>query len=244
MTTREAFLQRVRQAVVEGNRLTAAPPMPERGRTGYQGAGADPVPRFCQELRNAGGVAHEAKSSEHARAIVRELVSTKSARKLLLSRGGIVERLELPRLLRDMGSEVLIADALPASTKDAFFQADLGISNVAYLVAETGTVVVATSAITPPSPLGKGVEGEGRRVGADPRSISLLPPVHIAVAQRNQILPDLFDLFDLFSPIGAKPQFPPSCLTLITGPSKTGDIELKLVTGVHGPGEVHVVICD
>jgi L-lactate dehydrogenase complex protein LldG len=36
----------------------------------------------------------------------------------------------------------------------------------------------------------------------------------------------------------------PSSVVLVTGPSKTGDIELKLTTGVHGPGEVHLVILD
>ena len=50
-------------------------------------------------------------------------------------------------------------------------------------------------------------------------------------------MPDLFDLFQ-----GARKDKMPSCLTPITRPSKTGDIELKLVTGVHGPGELHVII--
>jgi L-lactate dehydrogenase complex protein LldG len=110
--------------------------------------------------------------------------------------------------------------------REDFFAAEVGITNVHRLIAETGTVVLASKP-------------------DEPRSASLLPPVHIAIADRSQLLPDLFDLFDLFSPVANLSQStPPSCLTLITGPSKTGDIELKLVTGVHGPGEIHVILCN
>ena len=72
------------------------------------------------------------------------------------------------------------------------------------------------------------------------RLASLLPPVHVAVIEAAQILPDLFDLFARLQ-ISGHPEMP-SNLTLITGPSKTGDIELRLTTGVHGPGEWHVII--
>ena len=76
----------------------------------------------------------------------------------------------------------------------------------------------------------------------EPRSASLLPPVHVVLAHRRQILPDLFDLFALYKTADGSAPSMPSCLTVITGPSKTGDIELKLVTGVHGPGELHVIL--
>jgi L-lactate dehydrogenase complex protein LldG len=69
---------------------------------------------------------------------------------------------------------------------------------------------------------------------------SLLPPVHIAIVERAQIVPDLFDLFAILEqqiPTGL-----PTNVALITGPSKTGDIELTLITGVHGPGKWHVII--
>src|SRR5262249_58815118 len=116
--------------------------------------------------------------------------------------------------------EVVCVTELPAATaKESFFAADVGITGVAHLVAETGSLVVET--------------GPERS-----RSESLLPPVHVAVADRAQIVPDLFDLFP------REGRVMPSCLTLITGPSKTGDIELRLVTGVHGPGEVHVILID
>lgn len=225
MNARSAFLDRVRAAVVQGNKAGHAPQLPERGAIGYQGAGPDSVQRFCQELKNAGGFPHIAKDSEEACRIIRDLISAKEACRIVIGTGGMIEDLSLAEKLRRDGLTVSTIDELRGpGGRDTFFAAEVGISNVAYLVAETGSVIMAS--------------------GPDePRFLSLLPPVHIAVASRNQILPDLFDLFDAFSPVGSPDKAPPPCLTVITGPSKTGDIELKLVTGVHGPGEIHVVVC-
>lgn len=219
--SRDDFLQRVRQAVTAGNRA-GAPALPERGKIGYQGAGPDAVQRFVAELAAAGGVAHVVPDGPAALACILELVQQKDAQKILLGRSEVVDALGLENRLTERGCSVLVAEGFTsASCREPFFSADLGISGVAWLIAETGSVV-ATAA------------------PQEPRSVSLLPPVHIAVAHARQILPDLFDLFATLKP--DRPGGLPSCTVLITGPSKTGDIELKLVTGVHGPGEIHVVV--
>jgi L-lactate dehydrogenase complex protein LldG len=218
-SARDTFLQRVRQAVAAGNRAGDAAPLPERGTVGYQGAGPDPVARFCEGLTAAGGHAHLAAGPEDAARQLLGLVQAHSARRVLLGRGPFLDTLALGDRLRAAGLDVILGDALrPAAARDAFFAAEVGITGVSYLIAETGSLVMAAAP-------------------HDPRSLSLLPPVHIAVAERRQLLPDLFDLFGPGAAAGLA-----SGLTLITGPSKTGDIELRLVTGVHGPGEVHVVL--
>jgi L-lactate utilization protein LutC len=222
---RDSFLQRVRHAVAEGNRIGATPALEARGTIGYQGAGPDPVRCFHDALLAAGGQPHIVENRQAAIDRVLDLVRQRSEHKILLGRGRFLDQLNLDCLLRDRGYQVTVVDALGSnSSREPLFAADIGISAVEYLVAETGSVVVAS------------------RTG-DPRSLSLLPPVHIAVAERRQLLPDLFDLFAAYSANGTLPSLP-SCLSVITGPSKTGDIELRLVTGVHGPGEVHVVLCD
>jgi L-lactate utilization protein LutC len=218
--SRTSFLARVRQAVAEGNRAGAIPPLPERGGVGYQGAGADPVARFCSELTAAGGSPHIVTGAA-ALARVLDLIERMAAKRILLGRGPVVDELRLAGVLRGRGLEVAIVDEIePANARETFFAADLGISGVAFAIAETGTLVMAS----------------GR---ADPRSLSLLPPVHLAIVRRDQLLPDLFDFFGEIEP---RKTDLPACLTFITGPSKTGDIEMKLVTGVHGPGELHVVV--
>jgi L-lactate utilization protein LutC len=217
---RDSFLDRVRKAVAAGNRAGIATDLPDRGRVGEQGAGPDPVARFRDQWTAAGGHAHLVGDPAAARDRVLRIAADHAARTVLLGRSAVIDQLDLAAAFGAGAIKTVGVDTLaPADSREAFFGADVGIGGVGYLVAETGTVVL---------PCGPG----------EPRSLSLLPPVYVAVADEGQVLPDLFDLFralDRGRPV-------PSCLSLVTGPSKTGDIELRLVTGVHGPGEVHVVL--
>jgi len=95
----------------------------------------------------------------------------------------------------------------------------VGITSADYCLADTGTLVMISSR-------------------EEARLISLLPPAHIAVVSRHRILGGLDELFTEV-PLPADRS---SSMVLITGPSRTADIEQILVRGVHGPGEIHVVI--
>jgi len=94
---------------------------------------------------------------------------------------------------------------------------DAGVSEAVYGLADTGSVVLAASP-------------------EEPRSRSLLPFVHVSLLREERILPGLEELFEA---VGADL---PSALAIVTGPSRSADIEQTLVVGVHGPGEVHVVL--
>jgi L-lactate dehydrogenase complex protein LldG len=216
-TDRDRFLAAVKEAVAEGNRAGGAPPVPDRAAVGYQGAGDDRVRRFAAELVAVGGTCHVVPDRLAAVSKVHEIVRGKAVSRVAVGTGPTMDALDLRRHLSDAGVEVSGAD----SGREAFFAADVGITGVDFLIAETGSLVILTAP-------------------GQPRSLSLLPPIHIAIADRGQLLPDLFDLFER----PARHPRLPACLSLITGPSKTGDIELRLVTGVHGPGEVHVVLID
>jgi len=97
--------------------------------------------------------------------------------------------------------------------------ADVGITSADYALADTGTLVMLASP-------------------AEARLISLLPPVHIAVVPKARVLSGLDELLTVLP----YPAEQTSSMVLITGPSRTADIEQILVRGVHGPGEIHVVV--
>lgn len=105
--------------------------------------------------------------------------------------------------------------------KNALEAADAGLTECELLVAQTGSVCV-----TGPS--------SGGRV------LSVLPPHHVVVARRSQIVTDLTEAY---ASLAAKyrGQYP-SMISFITGPSRTGDIERILVLGAHGPKRLTILL--
>ena len=103
--------------------------------------------------------------------------------------------------------------------REACAAADVGITSADYALSDTGTLVMLS---TP----------------AEARLVSLLPPAHIAVVPRGRILTGLDELFSVLP----DPAAVASSMVLITGPSRTADIEQILIRGVHGPGQITVMI--
>jgi L-lactate dehydrogenase complex protein LldG len=98
---------------------------------------------------------------------------------------------------------------------------DVGISECDALVAQTGSVLVTS-----------------RSAGG--RALSVLPPHHVVLARREQLVADLPAAFELLQRKYADNY--PSMMSFITGPSRTGDIERILVLGAHGPKRLTIFL--
>jgi len=98
--------------------------------------------------------------------------------------------------------------------KEELFGIHAALTGVDLGIAETGSILL-------------GAEEEAGRL------VSLVAEVHVALVWPDQIEADLLDW----------PTGPPGAI-LISGPSKTADIEIKLVVGVHGPGQLHLIVVE
>ena len=103
-------------------------------------------------------------------------------------------------------------------------EAFIGITSADYCIAETATLTMKT------------------RPG-QPRCVSLLPSIHIAIFRLEQILTNIKELYTLlkWNPT-EQAEGITRCMTFITGPSKTADIEATLVHGAHGPRELYIIV--
>jgi L-lactate dehydrogenase complex protein LldG len=122
------------------------------------------------------------------------------------------------RLPYEVG-RILQAPLTGASSRADQARAEIGVTGCHAAIAETGSVAV--------------LSGAGM-----PRAASLLPPAHLCIVRTA----DLFASIAAFFSARSQDISTAACCTFITGPSRTADIELTLTLGVHGPGEVIVVI--
>ena len=139
----------------------------------------------------------------------------------------LIENLNLPAALSEQEVDVFFADSKELKGENIrrhVIDSYIGITAADFCMADTATLVMRTRA-------------------GQARSVSLVPAIHIAVIELNQIIADLKELYALLKwDPQAKKEGLTNCMTFISGPSKTADIEATMVHGAHGPREVHVFV--
>jgi len=181
-----------------------------------------PVEVFEEELTLVGGTFQRISSREQLYDALREVCAEGGYQNIAVSQEPLIEELQVAENLQRLLSRARVSRLNSLDPMDELRSADAGITACEFLIAETGTIVLRSSPLVP-------------------RSFSLLPHAHIAIATEEQLLPTLASCVPrlqhhlLRSPAS-------SCITLVTGPSRTADIEKVLVRGVHGPRELHVLV--
>jgi L-lactate dehydrogenase complex protein LldG len=184
------------------------------------------VDRFRLEFEALAGVVHHAASLEEIVAVVTRIAERLPTRQVL---AWDEQPLGFPGLHRQLiaAGLSLVPPGLDQQGEGRPGQiaqldsASIGLTGVDAAIAETGSIVV--------------VSGPGR-----PRLASLLTPVHIALVRHRDIVPSLRGLVRSRAALASAG----SNVVVITGPSRTADIEHTLSRGVHGPGEVHVILVN
>jgi iron-sulfur cluster protein len=121
--------------------------------------------------------------------------------------------------------ELLVATARTL-LREQYFKADIGMSGANVVAADTGTMFI--------------IENEGNI-----RLATGAPPIHIALIGMEKLVPTLGDAFKVAEVTWRFANYTiPSYVSMVSGPSKTGDIEKVTTYGAHGPKEVHVIFMD
>ena len=207
-------LMRVRRALGRREPLRAAPEPPEILEPVARLVSSEiGLPELFATRASAQKMTVEPAFPEEVAAKVVGYLVGRGLRRIALPDSPVLERLGIVKALRDAG---LDARTWGEMTLDQLYDFDAGVTDVTYAVAETGSLVIQTG------------PGHGR-------AISLVPNVHVAIVEPKNCVADLLDLMEKLRESGVG-----NNVTIITGPSKTADIEGALVVGVHGPGEVRV----
>ena len=226
MSSRDDILNRLRAAA---NPFPAAPPRPKRYLT------VAPVPdespagllkQFQFELDRLMGKAYVVDGDAGARACVLEQLQQRNTQHLLAWDFAHIPVAGLEQAVREAGIQIThpaTHDEFRSETIAYIQDAGVGLTGADAAIAATGTLVFTTGP-------GKG------------RIPTVLAPVHLAVIEARQIVPRLENWVARQRKAGLEDIRRAANVCFVSGPSRTGDIEMELILGVHGPREVLVVI--
>ena len=241
MTTKAEFFDRIRGEMGRTRDLAPAAPSVRPARPREQldvlrrelsERWRENLQRFQHEFERVGGVFHRVADVREAPEAVARIASERGLRRIVAWHAGALG-LDVVAPLTAKGLEVVaapdaeVAGAERERRRALAAAADLGVTGADLAVAETGSLVV--------------VSGAGR-----PRSASLLPACHVAIFDREVLVESLVQAGLVLEAWhdGATPRWRGASINVITGPSRTADIELTLTRGVHGPREVHAVFVE
>lgn len=230
MSDREEILGRIREALGRASspaKRSRVDPMHPASSSNDSDVLAS---KFCSELEKIGGQVVRVESEQEARSQILRLIREKGAAVVAASDSEIGKWLEgqalevVPSLAEFATRSSSEKDGdLAGRYKQVLIRAEVGITGADYAIAETGTLVLTS--------------GDEQH-----RLISLLPPVHVCLLEVGAILADFAELVSRVGSERYSVGTPPRVMTLITGSSRTADIELTLTLGVHGPREVWVLL--
>lgn len=224
MTTgsREEILRRIRKGLGgegSGHAHSEAPLARNIGPSsdaGEQRSGLADV--FAESLAGVNTSVYSANGRDGVLEFVNRLVRERGADSFSIWETEYIRSLGIKESLEVAGLVVKSAE-----NKAGIALSSVGITEADYAIADTGTLVLLS-----------GLER--------PRGVSLIPPVHLAIVKKGNILSDIGELFGILNKLYEGQESIPACTTFVTGPSRTADIELNLTLGVHGPKELHVLI--
>ncbi len=212
-TTREQFLGNVAGALRDRQQR---PTPPDRTPTRLISSGSNIRDLFVKNVEAAGMHICCVADTDAAGQVV-EILRKHNVQSAFVTGEPILKLLGVAEAVAAAGIRVLPF----VQADDDLFAAGAGVTAACYGVAETGSIVLVGSADSP-------------------RQASLVPPVHIAALREDQLVPDLLDLMDVLA--RSRPEDLSHGMCMVTGPSKSADIELALVKGVHGPGHEYVLL--
>lgn len=172
---------------------------------------------FRERFAEQGGKVYETRTFGEAVLTLTNLLVGQGVRRAVVARMKGDAREHVLRSVRSAGIEVIEPSN---NAPHEINMADAGITMPDLAVAETGTLVEITQ-------------------DQKDRLVSTIPRIHACLLNRENIVRRLQDLTGVMS---EEIKNRGAVITLISGPSKTADIELRLVVGVHGPHQVHVIL--